>query len=84
MICPTPLRAEAIGIANIAMDGTILDTWYPAPRLVEDGHVNAGTCRVSARELSDRFLSLVGMDRDRLVELVPVRTSLRSRRQIHV
>ena len=71
-----PLGAEAIGIANIAMDGTILDTWYPAPRLVEDEHLVTGTSRVSARDLSDRFLSLVGMDRDRLVELVPVRTTI--------
>ncbi|QPK83965.1 succinyltransferase [Corynebacterium qintianiae] len=73
-----PLGAEATGIANIAMDGTTLDTWYPSPKLIEDEErVDAlvtGTQRVSARDLSDRFLSIVGMDRDRLVELVPVRT----------
>ncbi|WP_186366115.1 succinyltransferase [Corynebacterium sanguinis] len=73
-----PLGAEATGIANIAMDGTTLDTWYPSPRLITDASLidalTTGTTRVGARELSDRFLSIVGMDRDRLVELVPVRT----------
>ena len=65
-----PLGAEATGIANIAMDGTTLDTWYPSPRLITDASLidalTTGTTRVGARELSDRFLSIVGMDRDRL------------------
>ena len=72
--------ARATGIANIASDGTVLDTWYPTPSLVEDpaeiAELVDGTTRVSARDLSDRFLSIVGMDRDRLVELVPVRTTI--------
>ncbi|SDL64663.1 2,3,4,5-tetrahydropyridine-2-carboxylate N-succinyltransferase [Corynebacterium mycetoides] len=75
-----PIGAEATGIANIAMDGTTLDTWYPSPKLIEDEEaVSAlvtGTRRVSARDLSDRFLAIVGMDRDRLVELVPVHTAI--------
>ncbi|SDS22170.1 2,3,4,5-tetrahydropyridine-2-carboxylate N-succinyltransferase [Corynebacterium timonense] len=74
------LGARATGIANIASDGTVLDTWYPSPTLVtgeeELSSLVDGTHRVSARELSDRFLNLVGMDRDRLVELVPVRTTI--------
>lgn len=57
------------------MDGTVLDTWYPNPQLGGEA-LATGTRRVSARDLSDRFLSLVGMDRDRLVELVPVRTEI--------
>ena len=69
--------ARATGIANIASDGTVLDTWYPSPALLNDADsLVDGTERVSARELSDRFLSIVGMDRDRLVELVPVRTTI--------
>ena len=72
-----PQGAEGTGIANIAMDGTVLDTWFPSPRLVGDASgLTTGSQRVSARELSDRFLHLVGMDRDRLVELVPVRTTI--------
>lgn len=60
------------------MDGTVLDTWYPSPTLVDVSlePLTTGTGRVSARDLSDRFLNLVGMDRDRLVELVPVRTTI--------
>ena len=67
--------AHGIGIANIAMDGTVLDTWYPSPQLGGE-NLTTATRRVSARELSDRFLNLIGMDRDRLVELVPVRTEI--------
>lgn len=65
--------ARAIGIANIAMDGTVLDTWFPSPELSLDD-ATSGTHRVSAHELSPKLLKLVGADHDRLVELVPVRT----------
>ncbi|MDY5784804.1 succinyltransferase [Corynebacterium sp.] len=68
--------ACATGIANIAADGTVLDTWYPAPSLVDAPSTPSSTERVSARDLSDQFLNLVGMDRDRLVEMVPVRTTI--------
>ncbi|WP_342319501.1 succinyltransferase [Corynebacterium mayonis] len=71
------LAAVATGIANIAADGTVLDSWYPAPELVEDASLLVdATERVSARDLDDKFLSLIGMDRDRQVELVPVRTTI--------
>ena len=47
-----PLGAEATGIANIAMDGTTLDTWYPSPRLITDASLidalTTGTTRVGA------------------------------------
>ena len=65
--------ARAVGIANIAMNGTVLDTWFPSPELLPiDG--TSGTHRVSAHELTPKFLKLIGADHDRLVELVPVRT----------
>ena len=65
--------ARAVGIANIAMNGTVLDTWFPSPELLPiDG--TSGTHRVSAHELSPKFLKLIGADHDRLVELVPVCT----------
>ncbi|WKD57885.1 2,3,4,5-tetrahydropyridine-2,6-dicarboxylate N-succinyltransferase [Corynebacterium capitovis DSM 44611] len=71
----TALGARATGIANITADGTVLDTWYPAPTLIEDtSQLVDGTRRVPANQLSDGFLSLVGMDRDRLVEIAPVET----------
>lgn len=69
------LSARAVGIANIAANGTILDSWYPSVELVGDV-TGTGTHRVSANELSPRLLNLIGMDRDRHVEVVPVRTEI--------
>ncbi|ALC05509.1 hypothetical protein CDES_05360 [Corynebacterium deserti GIMN1.010] len=72
--------AEAIGIANIAMDGTVLDTWYPEPRLIDPSAwterypLEVGTTRLGASELTPRMLQLVKLDQDRLVEQVAVRT----------
>ncbi|OIR41596.1 succinyltransferase [Corynebacterium sp. NML140438] len=69
--------AQATGIANISLDGTVLDTWYPSPSIIDDpSGLTSGSRRVSAHELGDAFLSLVGMDSDRLVEHVPVRTTI--------
>ena len=65
--------ARAVGIANIAMNGTVLDTWFPSPELLPID-ATSGTHRVSAHELTPKFLKLIGADHDRLVELVPVRT----------
>ena len=65
--------ARAVGIANIAMNGTVLDTWFPSPELLPID-ATSGTHRVSAHELTPKFLKLIGADHDRLVELVPVCT----------
>ena len=73
---------SAIGIANIAMDGTVLDTWYPHPELsTDDAHQwrdigEPGTVRLGAHDLSPRMLSLVRLDEDRMVEQVAVRTTI--------
>lgn len=75
-----PRGAQGVGIANIAMDGTILDTWYPDPKLIdpekwsEPYPLEAGTNRLGARDLTPRMLQLVRLDEDRLVEQVAVRT----------
>lgn len=72
--------AQGIGIANIAMDGTVLDTWYPDPALIDAGTwsesypLETGTTRLGARDLTPRMLQLVRLDEDRLVEQVAVRT----------
>ena len=72
--------AQAVGIANIAMDGTILDTWYPEPQIfnpdqwAERYPLEVGTTRLGANELTPRILQLVKLDQDRLVEQVAVRT----------
>ncbi|MFZ3391956.1 2,3,4,5-tetrahydropyridine-2,6-dicarboxylate N-succinyltransferase [Rhodococcus sp. 7Tela_A2] len=41
--------AAAVGIANIAADGTVLDTWYPAPTLGE--YAETGTVRLEGTDI---------------------------------
>lgn len=72
----TPQGATAVGIANIAMDGTILDTWYPEPELVDGTGLVSGTERLGARDIPDSLLKLVLLDEDRMVEQVAVRTTI--------
>ncbi|AKK02817.1 DapH/DapD/GlmU-related protein [Corynebacterium epidermidicanis] len=73
----TTLGAQAVGIANIAIDGTVLDTWFPEPKLVEfTTETDAGSVRLGAQNLSPRMLSLVGLDEDRMVEQIAVRTTI--------
>ncbi|MBM3386848.1 MAG: 2,3,4,5-tetrahydropyridine-2,6-dicarboxylate N-succinyltransferase, partial [Betaproteobacteria bacterium] len=38
--------ARAIGLATLAADGTVLDTWFPAPELM-DGIATSGSTRLS-------------------------------------
>lgn len=75
------IGAQAEGIANIAIDGTVLDTWYPTPQLIEhDGTAPSArisaTQRLGAADLPSNFLPLVLMDSDRQVEQVAVRTTI--------
>ncbi|MEU4224442.1 2,3,4,5-tetrahydropyridine-2,6-dicarboxylate N-succinyltransferase [Nonomuraea sp. NPDC026600] len=72
-IDPTVTGAHAIGLATIATDGTVLDTWFPAPQL-GDPPVT-GTERLSAEEAGE-LASLVGPDPARGVEVVAVRTGI--------
>ncbi|MDO5029468.1 MAG: succinyltransferase [Corynebacterium sp.] len=67
--------AVATGIANIAMDGTVLDTWFPAPALSDDV-TETGTHRLGAADLTPQLLRQVILDEDRRVEQVAVRTSI--------
>lgn len=72
----TTQGATAVGIANIAMDGTILDTWYPEPDLVDGTGLVSGTERLGAADIPDSLLKLVLLDEDRMVEQVAVRTTI--------
>ncbi|MDO5076488.1 DapH/DapD/GlmU-related protein [Corynebacterium sp.] len=69
--------AHAVGIANIAMDGTVLDTWFPHPEL-STGLTRTGSERLGAQDLSPKMLSLVKLDEDRMVEQVAIKTSIKS------
>ncbi|WP_269854481.1 2,3,4,5-tetrahydropyridine-2,6-dicarboxylate N-succinyltransferase [Streptomyces sp. RPT161] len=80
----TPSRATgaaAAGLATIAADGTILDTWFPAPELVAEPGP-AGTERLSAERaaelLGETAPNALGSDPRRGVEVVAVRTVIAS------
>jgi len=64
--------ASGVGLATIAADGTVLDTWFPAPELTGDGP--AGTVRLSEAEVPDDLGALAALDEDRGVETIVVRT----------
>ncbi|WUD76004.1 2,3,4,5-tetrahydropyridine-2,6-dicarboxylate N-succinyltransferase [Streptomyces sp. NBC_00510] len=73
--------AVAAGLATIAADGTVLDTWFPAPELVA-APGPAGTERLSAEQaaelLGDAAPKALGPDPRRGVEVVAVRTVIAS------
>ncbi|XHM91164.1 2,3,4,5-tetrahydropyridine-2,6-dicarboxylate N-succinyltransferase [Peterkaempfera sp. SMS 1(5)a] len=73
--------AVAAGLATIADDGTVLDTWYPAPRL-SAGPGPAGTVRLTPEEavaeLGEGAAQAQRRDPRRGVEVVAVRTAIAS------
>ena len=72
-IDPTATGAYGVGLATIAADGTVLDTWFPAPEL---GAAPAtGTERLTVEEAGE-LAALVGPDPARGVEVVAVRTGI--------
>ncbi|MFF5990289.1 2,3,4,5-tetrahydropyridine-2,6-dicarboxylate N-succinyltransferase [Prauserella flavalba] len=77
---PETTGATGVGLATITTDGTVLDTWFPHPKLTTDGE--AGTTRLSSEEaaevLGEAAVALLGTDTDRGVEVVAVRTSIAS------
>jgi 2,3,4,5-tetrahydropyridine-2-carboxylate N-succinyltransferase len=70
--------ASGIGLATIAADGSVLDTWFPAPELDADGDGESGTVRLSVAEIPEELGVLTGPDEDRDVEVVAVRTVISS------
>ncbi|MFC7107488.1 2,3,4,5-tetrahydropyridine-2,6-dicarboxylate N-succinyltransferase [Nonomuraea rubra] len=70
---PTSTGAFGVGLATIAADGTVLDTWFPAPELGDAPH--PGTQRLSADEAGE-LAGLAGSDAARGVEVVAVRTGI--------
>ena len=67
--------ATAKGLATVTHDGTVLDVWYPAPKLGETVSA-AGTTRLE--ETPQQFSHLVGPDEARGVARVPVFTEIAS------
>jgi 2,3,4,5-tetrahydropyridine-2-carboxylate N-succinyltransferase len=62
--------ASGIGLATIAADGTVLDTWYPAPTL--QAHGPSGTVRLPADQSPAGLAPLASRDDDRGTESVVV------------
>ncbi|MZD06969.1 2,3,4,5-tetrahydropyridine-2,6-dicarboxylate N-succinyltransferase [Streptomyces sp. SID5785] len=73
--------AVAAGLATVSADGTVLDTWFPAPELV-DGPGPAGSERLTAERavelLGEGAAKAIGSDARRGVEVVAVRTVISS------
>ncbi|MHA2788649.1 2,3,4,5-tetrahydropyridine-2,6-dicarboxylate N-succinyltransferase [Corynebacterium sp. S7] len=65
--------AYARGLATVTHDGTVLDVWYPAPKIGESVS-STGTERLD--DTPQQFLNLVGPDEDRGVARISVETSI--------
>ncbi|QNI08149.1 2,3,4,5-tetrahydropyridine-2,6-dicarboxylate N-succinyltransferase [Mycobacterium kubicae] len=72
----TVTGAAGIGLATLAADGSVLDTWFPAPELTESG--TSATTRLSGDDVPGELAALVGRDDDRNTETVVVRTVIGS------
>lgn len=68
--------ASGVGLATITADGTVLDTWFPAPELSASG--DAGTVKLTGDDVPAEFAGLTGPDADRGVDVVAVRTTIAS------
>jgi len=74
--------ASAAGLATIASDGTVLDTWFPEPALLLEQPRDPGTTRLSADEvlntLGSAAAKCLGRDERRDVDVVAVKTTIAS------
>ncbi|MDH6291372.1 tetrahydrodipicolinate N-succinyltransferase, partial [Rhodococcus opacus] len=66
--------ASAVGIANVTVGGTVLDTWFPAPEL--GNFDSAGTVRIEGGDIPSDLALLAGPDEAREVDQVVVRTTI--------
>jgi 2,3,4,5-tetrahydropyridine-2-carboxylate N-succinyltransferase len=75
---PESSGAYGVGLATVTADGTVLDAWFPKPKLGEPPA--PGTQRLSeqdaAEELGAGVSALLGPDDDRGVEVIAVRTGI--------
>ncbi|OXM68142.1 MULTISPECIES: 2,3,4,5-tetrahydropyridine-2,6-dicarboxylate N-succinyltransferase [Amycolatopsis] len=75
---PETTGAHGVGLATVTTDGTVLDTWFPQPKLGEPG--TSGTERLTREQaaeiLGEAAAALLGPDEARGVEVVAVRTTI--------
>jgi 2,3,4,5-tetrahydropyridine-2,6-dicarboxylate N-succinyltransferase len=70
----TVTGASGIGLATLAADGTVLDTWFPAPELAT--YAEPGTTQVSVAQVTDDLAALTGPDEVRGTQTVVVQTTI--------
>jgi len=81
MQTPSMIQSSALayGLATLTANGTVLDTWYPAPQLVE-GLTESGTQILNeadaAKHLGASFVQALGPCQLRGVTVVAVKTSI--------
>ncbi|WP_043537027.1 2,3,4,5-tetrahydropyridine-2,6-dicarboxylate N-succinyltransferase [Saccharomonospora cyanea] len=86
---PETTGATGVGLATVTSDGTVLDTWFPQPKLADAGtpgtsgtSVASGTERLSKEQAAEALgasaTALLGPDDARGVEVVAVRTTIAS------
>lgn len=66
--------ASGIGLATLAADGTVLDTWFPAPELGDFDP--PGNLRLTHAEAPADLAALAGPDPDRGTKTVVLRTTI--------
>jgi 2,3,4,5-tetrahydropyridine-2-carboxylate N-succinyltransferase len=70
--------AYGVGLATVTPEGTVLDTWFPAPKLGDP--LSVGTRKLSsvevAAELGEDAAKLLGEDAERGVEVIGVQVSI--------
>ena len=70
--------AYGVGLATVTPEGTVLDTWFPAPKLGDP--LSLGTRKLSsvevAAELGEDAAKLLGEDAERGVEVIGVQVSV--------
>jgi 2,3,4,5-tetrahydropyridine-2-carboxylate N-succinyltransferase len=75
---PATNGAHGVGLATVTSDGTVLDTWFPQPKL--GATEQAGTIRLSQEEAASALGAVaadtLGPDTDRGIEVIAVRTSI--------
>jgi 2,3,4,5-tetrahydropyridine-2-carboxylate N-succinyltransferase len=72
--------ANGVGLATLTADGTVLDTWYPAPALSSADQGGTGTQQIGVLELEGLlgpdYSGLVRSDEARGVRVVAVATTI--------
>ncbi|MCV7105756.1 MULTISPECIES: 2,3,4,5-tetrahydropyridine-2,6-dicarboxylate N-succinyltransferase [Mycolicibacterium] len=71
--CSTVTGASGFGLATLAADGSVLDTWFPAPEL---GSFDSTGTQRDPEGAPAELAALTGRDEDRGTETVLVRTTI--------